>query len=784
MPRAAETSLQASTSRLQPLRYGAALALVLALLPVSARAQEGQAPGVQGPEELTEPDLRERVFGPAPAPTPAPAPAPPPVNASGEREIAFEATTLDYDSDADVVTASGDVLLRSGDQSVRADTVSWNRTSGRIVATGNIRFVDEDGNQLFTDTLELTDELKAGAMTNLLLAFREGGRLAAATGSRDESGDILLERAAYSACAVVNENGCPKEPSWRVTARRVRYDAQTKRIRFDGAFLELFGRRVLPLPGLAVRSDGGASSGFLVPDIGLTATNGIEVTGSYYARIADNRDLLLSAYLYTDAVPMVSAQYRALTDDGAYQVTGYLTYGTRIPLNALVPTSEKDLRGYLFANGRFQLDRNWSVRGSVRYASDRTFIRRYDISRDDRIRSTINLERIDDDTYFSVAGWVTQALLVPTPQGLVPIALPVIDFRQRLEDPILGGQIELQANSLAITRTDGQDTQRAFARAEWNLRRITGWGQEVTATVLLRGDVYHSDENLVTVTPSYRGESGWQGRGVAIGALDVKWPFVGSFFGGTQVLTPRIQLVASPQIRNLAIPNEDARSIDLEDSNLFALNRFPGYDRVEDGVRMTYGVDWQADFPNWRIKATLGQSYRLSDKPALFPNGTGLNEQFSDWVGRTEVRYKDFIKFTHRYRVDKDSLAVRRNEVDATVGSDRTYLEVGYLRLNRDIDLSFEDLQDREELRAAGRVAFARYWSVFGSAVVNLTDRDEDPSFTSDGFKPLRTRLGIAYADDCLEFGFTWRRDYVTIADADDGNSFRLYFSLKNLGFR
>ena len=41
-----------------------------------------------------------------------------------------------------------------------------------------------------------------------------------------------------------------------------------------------------------------------------------------------------------------------------------------------------------------------------------------------------------------------------------------------------------------------------------------------------------------------------------------------------------------------------------------------------------------------------------------------------------------------------------------------------------------------------------------------------------------------AYADDCLEFGFTWRRDYVQVADVEDGDSFRIYFSLKGLGFR
>ena len=308
-------------------------------------------------------------------------------------------------------------------------------------------------------------------------------------------------------------------------------------------------------------------------------------------------------------------------------------------------------------------------------------------------------------------------------------------------------------------------------------------GQVVTVTGMLRGDVYHSDQNDLTQTVSYRGDTGWQARGVALGAIDVQWPFVGELFGGTQVFTPRVQLVATPPISNLAIPNEDARAIDLEDSNLFALNRFPGYDRVEDGARVTYGFDWELRRPGWEIKTTLGQSYRLDADREIFPDGTGLSERVSDIVGRTELRFRDFVKFTHRFRLDKDNLAVRRNELDATVGSSKTYMEVGYLRLNRDIT-TVEDLQDREELRAAARVSIANYWSVFGSGVFNLTNRDEDPTLSSDGFQPIRTRLGVAYQDDCLEMGLTWRRDYVSAGDAERGDTFQLYFSLKNLGFR
>ncbi len=716
------------------------------------------------------------------APAPVSATALPPAPAS---DIAFEADGASYDNDKDLATVFGNVVMRRGEQSVRADQVTWDRKSGQIVASGNIRFVDADGNQLFTDRIELTDEFKAGAMENMLLALREGGRLAAAKGERADNGDIVLHSAAYTACAVEDNSGCPRKPSWRVTARRVIYDPDERRVRFYGASLELFGARLLPLPGLVLTTDGRPISGLLIPDVRLSASNGVEFSQTWYQRLSASKDLALTGYVYTGALPMVQAQYRSLDSQGAYQVTGYVTRSSRIPIGATALSSQKDFRGYIYTNGRFQFDPNWSLTFSGRLASDRTFLRRYDISRDDRLRSTVDLERVDANSYFSLQGWATQTLRVGDQQGLVPVALPLIDYRLRLADPLMGGRVELQANSLAVTRTSGQDTQRAFVSGRWDLRRLTPMGQEITFTALARGDVYHSGENALTTTATYRGNPGWQSRAFATAAADVKWPLVGSFMGGSQVFTPRLQVVASPTIKNLAIPNEDARSIDLEDSNLFALNRFPGYDRIEDGVRFTYGFDWQWERPNWRVTSTIGQSYRLTSRPTLLPDGTGLSSRTSDIVGRSEVRFKDVVKVTHRFRLDKDTFAVRRNEFDAAVGTERTYFELGYLRLNRNIGAGIEDLRDREELRASARVGFARYWSVFGSGVIDLTSTSEDPTLVAaDGFQPLRTRLGIAYQDDCLELDFTWRRDFVATGDAQRGNTYQVHFALRNLGFR
>src|SRR3546814_13001600 len=61
--------------------------------------------------------------------------------------------------------------------------------------------------------------------------------------------------------------------------------------------------------------------------------------------------------------------------------------------------------------------------------------------------------------------------------------------------------------------------------------------------------------------------------------------------------------------------SEDARAVELEDSNLFALNRFPGYDRFEDSTRITYGLEYEFDRPGLAIDAVIGQSYRLNRRP-------------------------------------------------------------------------------------------------------------------------------------------------------------------------
>lgn len=736
------------------------LAMTLAAAPVSAQ------------------NLNDRPVPPPATGAGAPAPA-------GDEEISFSAATLDYDDDADIVIATGDVrMLRAGSR-LRADTVVWNRASGEVRASGNVAVVNPGGDTAYADDVTLSDDMKNGVAENMLLVLEDGGRLAARHGVRKDR-ITTLDDAAYTPCRVADDAGCPTHPSWRITALRVTHDAGKHRIRYKDARFTLFGATVLWLPGFS-HPDGsadGGSSGLLLPNVQYSKATGAEFDLPYYWQIAPNRDLTITPHVYSAVLPAIEGLYRQLDRHGAFQVRAMGTRGSRLPasVNPLPGETDTGLRGFIDANGTHQFGPYWTIAGALRLESDRTFMKRYDISNDDRLRSTIEAMRLDENSYLSIAGWFVQTVRSGDAQGQQPIALPAIDYRRRIADPLLGGTIQLQLNSLALTRTAGQDTQRAFAGLRWDLRRLTPMGQELTLTAYGRADAYHSDDVAATATASYRGVEGWHGRAIGALAADLRWPLIGALAGGTQQFVPRVQLVATPRAANLDIPDEDARSIDLEDSNLFALNRFAGYDRWEDSSRVTYGAEWNYDRPRLSVRAIMGQSYRLTTEPTIFPPGTGLSDRFSDYVGRVTIKYGRLVAITGRFRLDKDSLAIRRNEIDATIGSSTTYATIGYLRLNRDIDTSIEDLRDREEIRLGGRIRLARYWSVFGSTVVDLTNRREDPLSLADGYQPVRHRLGLLYENECLALGLTWRRDYDPIGDARRGSTFSLRLALKNLG--
>jgi parvulin-like peptidyl-prolyl isomerase len=464
----------------------------------------------------------------------------------------------------------------------------------------------------------------------------------------------------------------------------------------------------------------------------------VEIALPYFLKIAPNKDATITPHLYTSVLPMLETNYRQLTSLGAYQVGAFVTHGSRIDIDPeeRTPTGRnRGIRAYLEGNGKFQLDPRWSVTAAGRYVTDRTFLRRYDISRDDRLRSFVDAERITSDSYISLAGWAFQGLRLTDVAGQQPIALPAIDARWRMPEPIWGGRVELQANSPRHPRTEGQDTQRAFAAAD-GTGVADPLGQELLLTAFARGDVYHTDDTGLTPTVIYRGEEGWRARGIGALAAEMRWPLIGQFLTGTHRLTPRLQLVASPPHAQSRHSNEDARSVDLEDSNLFALNRFPGPRSVgrrhESHLRRRLGRGPAPHRGSDQYRAELP-----SEPPAqhLPRRHRPLRAAVSDVVGRTSVRFGRRLNLVHRFQARQGQCRDPPQRARRGVRRRQTYATIGYLRLDRNIDPAIEDLRDREEIRLGGRYASQstgrcsdRPWSISPAAA---RTRSPPPTATS-----------------------------------------------------
>ena len=698
----------------------------------------------------------------------------PPVAAPAEPQpmVEFEADTLSYDETIDVITATGNVRVRRDGQVLTADTVVYDRRAGTVTASGNVLADGGDGSRAVADNFQLNETLRDGVVENVLVILSDGSRLAARDGNR-ESGLSTLNRAVYSPCAVTDDAGCPREPVWQLKAVKVVHDPARGRIFYTGARLEMFGVPVVALPRLS-HPDGFEKnqSGLLSPDVRISRELGGELRIPYFWSIAPDRDLTVTGHVYTNVVPMVEAEYRQLFEGGPISLSVLGTHAkgqAQDPLTGNIVETGARLRGAIDARGQIEHGGGWRSSFSSRLTNDDNFLGRYQISLDSRLRSTYALERFEPNRYFAVRGWAFQDLTSGSDDSRVPFALPLVDFLWRLPEAPLGGSVLVEANSLGLYRRDGQSMARALASAQWTRNILTPAGQRVTFTGLLRGDVYNASDTSMADVSFYAGRDGWSARFIPLAAVDVEWPFAGPFLGGTQTLSPRVQFVGSTSTANEDIPNEDSRAVDLEESNLFALNRFPGYD-----------VDWRWTKPGIAVQAQLGQSYRLDDNVDLFPEGTGLAGRVSDIVGRASVRVGRYVEVTQRLRLDKDSLANRRNETDVAIGSRRTFLSVGYLKYNRNIAL--EDLPDHEEVRAGARVAFGRYWAIFGSTVVDLTSTAEDPLTSNDGWQPIRARLGVSYTDECFNFGVTWKRNYIDNPNARRGNTILFTLALRNLG--
>ena len=176
------------------------------------------------------------------------------------------------------------------------------------------------------------------------------------------------------------------------------------------------------------------------------------------------------------------------------------------------------------------------------------------------------------------------------------------------------------------------DYARASGQASWQRSYIDPIGEvwKPFAFARLDGEATALDENGSITYASSLGSStvanssqaaffsghdqGAFARAMAGVGLEYRYPFVLTSPWGTQTITPIGQLIVRPSEVIPAIqPNEDSQSLVFDETNLFAWNKFSGYDRVEGGTQFNYGLQYTANLlSGGHANFVAGQSIQVA----------------------------------------------------------------------------------------------------------------------------------------------------------------------------
>ena len=740
-------------------------------------------------------------------------------------EMLLEADTLIYDNNDDSVTATGGVRIYYGGNKLVANRVTYDRSSRRLVASGNVEIVEADGNKIYSDTIDVTDDFADGFVNALRVETVDKTYFAAESAERRDGFLTTFNNGVYTACEPCEEQP-DKAPVWRLKPKRIIWNSKAKTIRFENSAFEFLGVPLgnitaFEIPDPTVKR----KSGFLMPGIRYGSNLGVGVSIPYYLALSPTYDLTLTGTGYTTQGFLAEAEWRQRFNNGEYSVhfagirqmdPEAFDAGT---VDRGQPGDPNRLRGMMGTKGQFAINERWDFGWDVLLQSDKNFANTYDIDGYDNFvhTSQVYLTGLDDRNFFDLRAMhfeVQEEVFDGEPGARAdeqPWVLPSFDYAYTPDQSVFGGELNFDVNArvidrgtldyepqtnpdflLPVDRVGGIEgtSSRITAEAEWKRSFTTDGGLVMTPLLAFQADTmqvnYSSDSvtaiNLMAANPDISVMSDIRSayhRFLATAGLELRFPVLFSSTSANHVLEPMAQIFArnDPAYQStLGVPNEDAQSFVFDASTLFERDKFSGYDRIEGGTRANFGFRYSGSFANgWTTNGLIGQSYHVAGEnsfaqPDLVNVGaySGLETDTSDFVGLFGFASPNGVSASLSARLDEQTLEMRRGELKAGYSTDIFSLTSSYTYIQAQPLYGFD--HDRRELSLGASARLFETWRVFGSGTYD---------FESDVM--VKNSVGFAYDDECFTYLMTYSQN-TDVESRERSQSIGFNLSFRTIG--
>jgi LPS-assembly protein len=333
---------------------------------------------------------------------------------------------------------------------------------------------------------------------------------------------------------------------------------------------------------------------------------------------------------------------------------------------------------------------------------------------------------------------------------------------------------------MVLANADGTDSNRLIMQTGWRRQMIDRIGQVYTPFAQLRGDLYGVNEFADPATGLE--SSGALVRGTAVGGAEYRYPFIGTTGSVAHVFEPIAQIIGRPDsvgVDQSEIPNEDAQSLVFDDTILFDIDKFSGYDRIETGTRANVGLRYTAQLASGAYaRAVFGESYQLAGQNP-FDDESGLGTRSSDYVSGLYLQAARYLSLVGQARFDQETFDLMRTDLGSAarfgpVDLAVNYAEVAPEAVTPDVitpATKNDDQERRQEIVGRGALALTDTWALLASLRYDL----QNEKTISDG-------VGVRYQDDCLTLAVTYTQSNIRDRDIEPEQRVMVNLALKYLG--
>lgn len=775
--------------------------------------------------------------------------------AKDDDRLLVEAKTLVYDKDKNTVSAVGDAQLYYQGKVLEADKVIYDQATKRVQAIGHVRMREPSGEVAYGDKMELTDDFKDGFIQSLRIVRKDQSRFSAPNAERTDGDATVFENGTYTACEPCKD-APEKPPLWQVRATKIIHKNEEQMIYYENAIIEFGGFPVFWMPyASAPDPTVKRKTGFLPPHYIANTALGTGVSLPFFWNLAPDYEMRITPTFLSRQGLLMQTEWKQRLDNGIYNIrlTGIKQNDPSAFIGPPLGAGGRDMRGSIESTGLFYINDKWKTGWDINLLSDRWFLKNYKLKSESLTSfvtsslqtstSTAYLTGQGDRSYFDARGYYFKTLTTTNDvQKNQPIIAPVIDYDRRFETPNeLGGETRLTANFTSSSREEADyrsiyrigntfgdyqglghsscitgrynsndcilrgvagNYDRATMEMAWRRTFIDPLGQSWTPFGSLRGDSTFMSLNDGGTYNSFQNKfigssNDATFRPMAAAGVTYRFPFVAREWGMTHVIEPIAQIITRPAETNVhRIPNEDAQSLVFDDTTLFEVNKFSGYDRVEGGTRANIGAKYSITGDNGaRANVLFGQSFQLAginsySNPGAAAVGpqSGLDTAHSDYVGRIQIAPNANYSFTSKARFDESSGAMKRLELQgaATVGRFSTTITFGRYAPQPLIGYSYK----REGVLAYTRYAIDDNYYVFGGSALDMARKEAELSILGSSNRTTNLPVvsgifgGLGYKDECalFELSYSEAMGGVVYGTTQRNRTVLLRIELKTLG--